>query len=256
MSASVKKSDSHTWHRILKGRDVLSMGIGININNGHSAKFGQIRGPLYKLATKKISDIEAKLPVFKLILQVLRKIVSYGRLTSSGTFSVKTAYDANGQGNPYCQFLESTMEDDESKNSSGFSMHALDVVRVWKAFPMLLGTANQLNYFGSNAALNLFFIHALWFLWYWSNLRKFDDNFRWPSNGWQQINVDESAKGQPGLATAGGILRDETGIGWLDLFSKLAYPFRLLQNCEKIEQRNSMLELNAHILRDIKELLN
>ncbi|EOY08089.1 Uncharacterized protein TCM_022407 [Theobroma cacao] len=47
-------------------------------------------------------------------------------------------------------------------------------------FNTLNNISNAVTY--ENLPWNLFFIHALWFLWYWRNLRKFDHNFRWPSN--------------------------------------------------------------------------
>ncbi|EOX93087.1 Uncharacterized protein TCM_001933 [Theobroma cacao] len=64
---SAKSMDSHTWQNILKSRDVLSKGIEVNINNGHSTSFWfdvwLDSSRLVNLATRSLSKVEISLLV-------------------------------------------------------------------------------------------------------------------------------------------------------------------------------------------------
>lgn len=165
----------------------------------------------------------------------------------------------------------------------------------------------------------IIFIHAIWLLWFWRNMNLFDKSFIWPANatkqvwtkakeawdtlgkenhrlkqevliawekhknGYVKLNVDGSAKGQPGLAASGGVIRDEYG-NWIAgfcqkigiTFSLTAEPWGIYQGLtlcwnrglrkfcveidsmlalQKIYSQSSMLDPNAQLLERIKELL-
>ncbi|XVF12079.1 hypothetical protein REPUB_Repub08aG0083700 [Reevesia pubescens] len=67
LSVAPKSYNSYTWKSILKGRDILLKGIGINVNNGKSTKFWIDDwlpcGPLITKGLRKISEEEAELHV-------------------------------------------------------------------------------------------------------------------------------------------------------------------------------------------------
>lgn len=65
LSVPSKSTASFTWRSILKGRDVLLRGLGINISNGQTTRFWMDNwmqeSPLINHATRAISDAEAEL---------------------------------------------------------------------------------------------------------------------------------------------------------------------------------------------------
>ncbi|EOY04279.1 Non-LTR retroelement reverse transcriptase-like [Theobroma cacao] len=165
---------------------------------------------------------------------------------------------------------------------------------------------------------SIIFMYSLWLIWYWRNLFVFYDSFNWSRDAWQQIwtkskeawdflkrehdavkkdiliswelpkhsyvklNVDGSAKGQPGMAAAGGVIRYEVGnwllgfnykIGiscslqaelwalywgltlcWDKGFRKVQVESDSLLAVQKISNQSLQPEQNAGLLKCIKEL--
>ncbi|EOX93148.1 Uncharacterized protein TCM_001997 [Theobroma cacao] len=222
----------------------------------------------FNLAIKEILDHEVELPIasycneyggwdFDQLLQIfphhivlriltvqidpssVEEDVVYWRLTSSGIFSVKTAYDVQMEKETPTEsfwdqlwrlpsprkvrvFLWRLIHDSLpiadwliSRNLGSSTtcfrcgacmediLHALKDCRSAKPFWSSCETRvieddffcrNLKSWIFDNISItanyeslhwNIFFIHALWFLWYWRNLNKFDEYFRWPSNEWQ-----------------------------------------------------------------------
>lgn len=126
-SVKAKSSDSHIWRSILKSREVLAKGLAMVVNTGLHAKFRLNSwlpcGPFIGFATRVLSLAEIDLPVAcfcydygnwdldsrtaSLPMQVIQKIAPYSidpsstendecfwTLTSSGEFTVKSAYES------------------------------------------------------------------------------------------------------------------------------------------------------------------
>ncbi|EOY04491.1 Non-LTR retroelement reverse transcriptase-like protein [Theobroma cacao] len=127
-----KSSDSYTWRSILKSRGVLAKGLGKVVNNGLHTNFWLDSwlpcGPLINFTVRDLSPTETELPVACfcdeygnwdldslidiLPMQILQKLESYPidpsstekdkcfwTLTSSGEFSVKSAYESESTTN-------------------------------------------------------------------------------------------------------------------------------------------------------------
>lgn len=64
IGTAAKPSESYTWRSILRGREVLESGLGINIRNGKSSNFCLNQwlpcGPLIQHATRTIEETESE----------------------------------------------------------------------------------------------------------------------------------------------------------------------------------------------------
>ncbi|GER38152.1 polynucleotidyl transferase, partial [Striga asiatica] len=125
MEVASKTTDSYTWRSILKGRDILTKGVGICLANGKTTKFWfddwSNFCPLIQYAKVEISEEEAEKCVAEycnengnwdltrlqdcLPDEIVKRVASiwidandhsdeevYWKLTSSGEFSTKSAY--------------------------------------------------------------------------------------------------------------------------------------------------------------------
>ncbi|EOY00032.1 Uncharacterized protein TCM_009398 [Theobroma cacao] len=89
---------------------------------------------------------------------------------------------------------------------------------------------------------------------------KYEKLISWdkPKSSFVKLNVDGSAKGQPGVAVAGGINRDENGV-WLAGFAYNIgnFFFTHSRNTGFVSRVEVMLEdPNFHLLKGIKEILH
>ncbi|EOY16691.1 Polynucleotidyl transferase, putative [Theobroma cacao] len=317
---SAKASNSYIWRSILKGRDVLVRGLGKNICNGHSTKFWIDNwlscGPLIKYVNAEISVLEAELPVASFCNEAGNwDFDMFTHLLPSEIVSMIAAVliDPSSEEEDVDFWLETSNGVFSLRgNLSSFDFFNQNL-QQW----MLKNI--QDNTVIDGLPWSYIFVYTIWLLWCWRSLLIFDSSFTWPHNPQQQIwtktkkafdilnktqqrvkrdvsiswkkpnktfvklSADGSARGQPGGAATGGIIRDDKGEWMLGFIHKIGITFSLnaelwallqgLNLCwrrgfrkvqvesdsflaiQKLLMESNTLEPNVHLLRNIKELL-